>query len=94
MYLTDPTTPLNNAYQGGPFYFEEEIMDSKETPHIKPPTTFEEQIEILKIRGLIIEDEDFAFRILRKINYYRLSSYSLSLKHNDEFFSGVTFSQI
>jgi abortive infection bacteriophage resistance protein len=38
----------------------------------------------LKSRGLIVEDEDFAIRALQRINYYRLSAYALSLKHNDQ----------
>ncbi|UOF90092.1 Abi family protein [Fodinisporobacter ferrooxydans] len=61
---------------------------------LKPPATFEEQIQILKSRGLIIEDEDFAIRTLKKINYYRLSAYGLSLKQNDQYQPGVTFNQI
>jgi abortive infection bacteriophage resistance protein len=61
---------------------------------LKPPATFKEQIEILKSRGLTIEDEDFAVRTLKKINYYRLSAYGLSLKRNDQYHQGVTFTQI
>jgi abortive infection bacteriophage resistance protein len=48
----------------------------------------------LKSRGLIVEDEDFAIRALQRINYYRLSAYALSLKHNDQYLQGVTFAQI
>lgn len=61
---------------------------------LKPPATFEEQIQILKSRGLMIEDEDFAIRTLKKINYYRLSAYGLSLKQNNQYHRGVTFTQI
>lgn len=42
-------------------------------------TTYEEQIDILKSRGLIIEDEDEAVGILRSIGYFRLKGYCLSL---------------
>jgi abortive infection bacteriophage resistance protein len=91
---TDPTTPLNNAYQGGPFYYWRNLMDRQPSPNLKLPATFEEQIQILKRRGLTIEDEDLAIRALQRINYYRLSAYGLSLKHNDQYLRGVTFSQI
>lgn len=69
-------------------------MESKEIFSVKRPTTFEEQVEILKNRGLVIADFDFAVRALQRINYYRLSAYTLSLKENDQFFSGITFEHI
>ena len=37
----------------------------------KPFKTLDEQIEILKSRGLIINDENFARDFLLKNNYYR-----------------------
>ncbi|MFD2371571.1 Abi family protein [Brevibacillus sp. GCM10020057] len=60
----------------------------------KPPATFEEQLQILKSRGLIVEDEDFAIRKLKKINYYRLSAYGLSLKRRGTYIPGTTFARI
>lgn len=69
-------------------------MDEQTSPALKSPATFEEQIQILKSRGLTIEDEDLAIRVLQRINYYRLSAYGLSLKRNDQYDHGVTFSQI
>lgn len=42
---------------------------------LKKAKTFEEQIEILEKRNLVIEDKDKAKKILSKINYYRLSGY-------------------
>ncbi|WP_173275792.1 Abi family protein [Paenibacillus sp. NEAU-GSW1] len=61
---------------------------------IKLPATFEEQLHILKRRGLVVEDDDFAIRALQRINYYRLSAYGLSLKNEDQYRPGTTFSQI
>jgi len=61
---------------------------------VKPSTTIEQQIELLKKRNLIIEDEEFAKHVLTHISYYRLSGYSLSLRKNDIFYSGVTFNTI
>lgn len=57
----------------------------------KPPLTFEQQVQLLKKRGLIIEDENFAEKVLTYLNYYRLSGYTLSLRTNDNFHPGITF---
>lgn len=63
--------------------------------NIKPPKTFDEQIEILKNRGLIIEDYDYAKFILSNVNYYRFTAYLLSFKNADDTYKeGVTFKQI
>ena len=43
--------------------------------YTKQPITLAEQINILKQRGLIFEDEDAALRILSFISYFRLASY-------------------
>jgi len=61
----------------------------------KTPRTFKEQLEILKGRGLIINDEPSALTILKEINYYRLSGYMLSFKNRDDLFlSNITFENI
>lgn len=69
-------------------------METKKVIIIKPPTTFEEQIELLKSRGLIINDTNLALETLKRYNYYRLSGYTLSLMENDVFHSGTTFEDI
>ena len=56
--------------------------------------TIYEQIEILKSRGLIIEDETLAKEFLLKNNYYRISGYSLTLRANDKFSQAVSFQNI
>lgn len=61
---------------------------------IKPPKTFEEQVELLRGRGLIIEDENRAIECLKRINYYRLTAYTLTFKENDVFFPDVSFNTI
>jgi abortive infection bacteriophage resistance protein len=48
------------------------ITDKIEKDKLKKPTTFEEQLNILKDRNLQIEDEQQALDILSRINYYRL----------------------
>ena len=50
----------------------------------QPPMTIDEQIENLKNIGLIVEDEEYAKRILNDISYFRLiKAYSLNLKTNE-----------
>ena len=41
----------------------------------KTALTYAEQLQQLKIRGLIIEDEPKALHLLEVISYYRLSGY-------------------
>lgn len=62
----------------------------------QPPLAIEEQIENLKEIGLIVDDEDYAKKILNDISYFRLiKAYSLNLKpKNGKYHKGVTFGQI
>ena len=47
----------------------------------QPPMTIDEQVENLKSIGLVVEDEEYAKRILNDISYFRLvKAYSLNLK--------------
>ena len=46
----------------------------------KPALSFEQQIELLKNRGLGISDEERAKRHLSNVSYYRLSAYMLPYK--------------
>jgi hypothetical protein len=48
------------------FYFEAFNMNDVQSKTLKPATTFEEQIAILKERGLIIENTDYAFSVLNR----------------------------
>lgn len=56
--------------------------------------TIDEQLEILKSRGLIVEDEFIAKEFLLYNNYYRISGYSLTLRENDIFHESTTFKNI
>ena len=62
----------------------------------QPPMTIDEQIDNLKELGLLINDEEYAKKILNDISYFRLiKAYSLGLKpKNGNYLSGVTFEQI
>lgn len=62
---------------------------------VKPPTTYEEQLKILKDRNLIIPSQLRAFEVLEKVNYYRLSAYFLTFKQEGDMFKeGTTFDKI
>lgn len=68
-------------------------MDPAEI-NIKEPKTYEQQVEILKKRNLIIHDDEEALSFLKRVNYYRFSAYGLTLKqpNNRELFQdGITF---
>ena len=60
----------------------------------KPFKNYDEQIELLRSKGLIIEDPEFARKFLTHLNYYRLSGYSLTLRKNDKFYPNVSFENI
>jgi abortive infection bacteriophage resistance protein len=46
-------------------------------PYNKPPTTYPQQIDLLRARGMRIDDPDTAAFYLRHLNYYRLAAYWL-----------------
>lgn len=60
------------------------------------PLSVSEQIQNLKEKNLIIEDEEYAASLLSDISYFRLiKAYSLGLKpKNGPYNDGVTFEQI
>ena len=62
----------------------------------QPSMTIEEQVENLKSIGLIVNDEEYAKKILNDISYFRLiKAYSLNLKpKNGNYENDVTFEQI
>lgn len=69
--------------------------------YTKPPTTIEEQINVLSERGMMISDKEKAAHYLRIIGYYRLSSYCYRFEipskngvRTHKFPAGVTFEQV
>jgi len=56
----------------------------------KLPTTFQEQVDLLKSRGLIINDSEKALQNISRINYYRLSSYYVPFQINRNLFKPET----
>lgn len=60
---------------------------------VKNFKTLDQQIELLKDRGCVIEDESLAKKVLSTVNYYRFSSYFLPFKQDGETYkTGTTFS--
>lgn len=62
---------------------------------VKNPATIKAQIEKLKSRGCVIEDEERAKFVLSNINYYRLVHYfSVFLDKNGSYKDGTTFERV
>ena len=65
------------------------------TTYTKPHLSYQEQIQLLKTRNLIIKDETYALQKLQHISYYRLSAYFLPFYiQKDKFLDGITFQEI
>lgn len=59
---------------------------------LKPATTYEEQLQKLKSRGVLITDEAFCLQKLEEINYYRLTAYFLPFRtDSDSYRPGTSF---
>lgn len=63
---------------------------------LKEPTTYEEQIVLLRHRGCIITDENKCREFLGQVRYYRISAYFLPFKNGDtdKYLPRVTFEKI
>ena len=61
---------------------------------IKEYKTIDEQIALLRSRGLAIADEELAKDFLLRNNYYRISGYSLTLRSHDVFSKNASFQNI
>lgn len=64
----------------------------------KPPISFQDQIQKLKLRGLIISDEKAAIEFLSSVSYYRLRAYTYPFQDNNDpnhpFIRKVNFEEI
>lgn len=62
---------------------------------MKQAKTFDEQVDIIKNKGFIIEDKEDCKNFLQQANYYRLSAYFLPFKRKDGTYeSNISFHQI
>ncbi|HET8898253.1 MAG TPA: Abi family protein [Rhodanobacteraceae bacterium] len=62
--------------------------------YLKPALTFDQQLDLLRQRGLTIHDTDRALRWLRSVSYYRLSAYFLPFKDGEQFRPDADFNEI
>lgn len=75
-------------------------LKNKQNHYDKEHKTFNEQLELLKSRGLIISNDKYALTKLQHINYYRLSAYFLPFqypkksKYKNQFLHHTTFEDI
>lgn len=62
----------------------------------KQSLEFQEQLELIKSRGLVVNDAARALRWLSRVSYYRLSAYFLPFKNadTDSFRVGADFDQV
>ena len=64
---------------------------------LKTPCSYDGQIEKLKSHGMSIANEEDAKVVLSKINYYRLTGYSLQFRKSEndsDFISNTSFDKI
>lgn len=62
---------------------------------VKEPKKFEEQLDKLISRGCIVGDENHALRVLKQVNYYRLTAYFLPFRKSDGTFNErATFNNV
>lgn len=62
--------------------------------YLKPPLTFDQQLDLLRQRGLTVHDPARALRWLRSVSYYRLSAYFPPFKDGEQFCPEVDFNEI
>ena len=60
----------------------------------KIPLTLDEQVELLKERGLNIEDEQRLKYYLKNLSYYHLSIYFKHYQNNNIFYEGIGFEDV
>lgn len=76
------TLSIRTAYQGESFNFIQ--INTERVLYDKKPISITEQVDQLKKRGLIFENEDFASKCLSHISYYRLAGYWWSMQEDKE----------
>lgn len=62
---------------------------------LKQPTTYQEQIDLLKRRNIVIEDPERCAAALESVNYYRFTAYFLPFKLGDGCYQeGTRFARV
>ena len=81
-------TPLYNAYHVEAVFLWGDFLTTK------PAKTIEEQLNILKSKGLTINNDNIAKNILFSVNYYVLSGYLFSFKNADGSYDNIDFNKL
>lgn len=58
--------------------------------YTKSSLTYHQQVDLLQSRGLVIDDKDYAIRLLKRIGYYRLSAYGLPFQSQKDRYDDAT----
>ena len=62
---------------------------------VKQPTTYDEQVNLIKEKGCLIDDAELCINFLKRANYYRLSAYFLPFRKSDgTYYQGIPFRRI
>ena len=62
---------------------------------LKPAKTYGEQVEIIRSKGFIVDNDEVCIAFLQTTNYYRLSAYLLPFRKPDgSYFENIKFSRI
>lgn len=69
--------------------------------NMKPFKTYEQQVDVLQNRGMLIGSREYAVQVLERVNYYRFSGYSYAFRQKagsdqlpDTFIPGTTFEDV
>ncbi|WP_410786649.1 Abi family protein [Kribbella sp. C-35] len=70
-------------------------------PYTKPHLSFDDQVQLLKSRGMVVDDPAAAAELLSVVGYYRLSGYGYPYRRqlgnrqrDDQFVAGTNFSTV
>ena len=62
---------------------------------IKQPKTYEQQVELIKEKGFIVNNDTECISFFKQANYYRLSAFFLPFrKKNGTYFADISFNRI
>ena len=88
--LTEAPAPLNDVSQGALFILQENNLE------LKKPTTYHKQVDLLKDKGIIINNPEECELFLQQVNYYRFSAYFLPFLNpqTGKCFENVTFERL
>ena len=96
LYATIPTTSLSNAYHGGTSFLYKEWFSTMAT-YTNRPICKACQLAELKMRGLVVNDDNKALEYLGSINYFRFACYLQPFEVNSvthQYIPGTSFDEV